>query len=168
MLTLIRCPFHLLLLQWHVKDPGHSVRTAGGWFHLNTHTPLTQGSQNGLIMPLSRHSVGTYPETSSHATCQGTFGQLSQLAEPLWTDPCIKSGISVCELTSTLKKKNRTRPVYRSKAGQLVGYSAGLVIERLRVRIPAGAAGEFSSPELTLCADSYSVSVPPPCYRSGT
>ena len=31
----------------------------------------------------------------------------------------------------------------------------------MRVRIPAGAAGEFSSPELTLCADSYSVSVPP-------
>ena len=34
------------------------------------------------------------------------------------------------------------------------------MIERLRVRIPAEAAGEFSSPELTLCADSYSVSVP--------
>ena len=32
------------------------------------------------------------------------------------------------------------------------------MIERLRVRIPAGAAGEISSPELTLCADSYSVS----------
>ena len=32
----------------------------------------------------------------------------------------------------------------------------------------AGAAREFSSPELTLCADSYSVYVPPPCYRSGT
>ena len=43
--------------------------------------------------------------------------------------------------------------------GQLVGKSAGLVIERLRVRILAGAGGEFSSPELTLCADSYSVSV---------
>ena len=39
---------------------------------------------------------------------------------------------------------------------------------KLRVRVPAGAAGEFFSPELTLCADSYSVSVPPPCYRSGT
>ena len=43
-----------------------------------------------------------------------------------------------------------------------------LLVERLRVRIPAGAAGEFSSPELTLCAESFSVSVPPPCYRSGT
>ena len=28
------------------------------------------------------------------------------------------------------------------------------MIERLRVRIPAGAAGEFSSPESTLCAGS--------------
>ena len=35
------------------------------------------------------------------------------------------------------------------------------MIERLRVRIPAGETEEFSSPELTLCADSYSVSVPP-------
>ena len=26
----------------------------------------------------------------------------------------------------------------------------------------AGVGGEFSSPESTLCADSYSVSVPPP------
>ena len=38
----------------------------------------------------------------------------------------------------------------------------------LQVRIPAGAAGEFSSPELTLYADFYSVFIPPPCYRSGT
>ena len=34
--------------------------------------------------------------------------------------------------------------------------------------MPAEAAREFSPPELTLCADSYSVSVPPPYYRSGT
>ena len=36
------------------------------------------------------------------------------------------------------------------------------MIERFRVRIPARAAGEFSSPPLTLCADYYSASVPPP------
>ena len=36
------------------------------------------------------------------------------------------------------------------------------MIERLRVRVPAGAAGEFSSPELTVYVDSYWVSVPPP------
>ena len=36
------------------------------------------------------------------------------------------------------------------------------MIERLRVRIPVGAAGEFTCLESTLCADSYSVSVAPP------
>ena len=33
--------------------------------------------------------------------------QSSQLAEPLWSNPGIKSGIIVCELISTLKKKCR-------------------------------------------------------------
>ena len=33
--------------------------------------------------------------------------------------------------------------------------SVGLVIERSRVQVPAGAAGEFSSPGSTFCADSY-------------
>ena len=53
------------------------------------------------------------------------------------------------------------------RAGMACWQSARLVIKKLRVQILAGAVGEFSSPELTLCADSYSVSVPPLCYRSG-
>ena len=38
--------------------------------------------RSGLTMPLSRHSVGIYPETSSHVTCQGTVGhsRLSSLS----------------------------------------------------------------------------------------
>ena len=39
-----------VLPQWHVKDPGHSAKSAGGRLHLNTHTPLTQ--RNGPTMPL--------------------------------------------------------------------------------------------------------------------
>ena len=34
------------------------------------------------------------------------------------------------------------------------------MIESVRVRVPAEAAGEFSSPVLTFSADSHSVSVP--------
>ena len=51
----------------------------------------------------------------------------------------------------------------------LVGKSVGLVIERLQIAstIPAEAVGERSSQDLTLCADSYTVSFPPPCYCSG-
>ena len=62
-------------------------------------------SRSGLTMPLCRQSVGAYQETRSHATRP----QSSQLAEPLWTDPGLKSGISVHDLISTLKKKNRRR-----------------------------------------------------------
>ena len=72
------------------------------------------------------------------------------------------------------KKKRRWMIIYQnlsppplSRYG-IVGKSAGHVIESLRVQIPAGAAGEFPSPELPLRADSYSVSVPSSCYRSGT
>ena len=64
-----------VLLQWHVKDPGHSAKSAGGRLHLNIHTPLTQQSRSGVVtMPLSWQSVETYPETSSHVICQGTLG----------------------------------------------------------------------------------------------
>ena len=79
--------------QWHVTPPppkkkkqqqknGHSVRSAGGMLHLNTPTPLTKRSRSGLTMPLSRQSVETYQETSSHATRQGKLGhtRLSSLS----------------------------------------------------------------------------------------
>ena len=53
-------------------------------------------------MPLSRHSVRTYSETSSHATCQGTIGHshLSSLSH-CGLILAQKSGVSVRELIST-------------------------------------------------------------------
>ena len=63
-----------MLPQWHKKDPSHSAKSAGSRLHLNMHTPLNQSSWSGLTMPLYRHSMGTYPEMSSHTTCQGTLG----------------------------------------------------------------------------------------------
>ena len=41
-----------------------------------------------------------------HNLSGNSWPQLSHLAEPLWTDPGLKSGISVCKLISTLKKKS--------------------------------------------------------------
>ena len=46
--------------------------------------------------------------TGNEFTCNlsgNIQSQSSQLAEPLWTDPGLESGISVCKLISTLKKK---------------------------------------------------------------
>ena len=42
---------------------------------------------------------------ATHNSSGNTWPQSSQLAELLWTDPSLKSGISVHQLISTLKKK---------------------------------------------------------------
>ena len=61
-----------------------------------------------VTIPLSTHCVGTSPETSSHATGQGTFGHSRVLlAEPLWTLPGLMSGIRVRELISTSNKQQK-------------------------------------------------------------
>ena len=61
-------------------------------------------------MPLSRHSLGTNPENELVRNLSGiTQPQLFQLVEPLWTDPGLKSGISVYELISTSQKRKKER-----------------------------------------------------------
>ena len=57
-----------VLRQWHIKDPGHSAKRAGGKLHLNTHTPLTQRNRSGMTMLCTPVPI---KETSSHATRQG-------------------------------------------------------------------------------------------------
>ena len=42
-----------------------------------------------------------------HCPILATFGKTSQLAEPLWTDPGLKNGISVYKPISTLKKTTK-------------------------------------------------------------
>ena len=84
---------------------GHSAKSADGRLHLKTHTPLTHRSRSGLTKPLSRQCGNL---SSSKLTCNLSARippQSPQLAELLLTDPDIKSGISVRELISTLKKK---------------------------------------------------------------
>ena len=57
---------------------------------------------------LSRHTVGNYRGNELTRNSSGnTRPQSSQLAEPLWTDPGLKSGISVRNLISTLKNNNK-------------------------------------------------------------
>ena len=93
-----------MILQRHLKDPGHSAKSAGGRLHLNMHTPLTQTDQSGLTM-LSRHCVGTYQGNElTHNWSGNAQPKSSQFAEPLWTDPGLKCGISLHELISALKK----------------------------------------------------------------
>ena len=91
-----------MLRQWHVKDPGRSAKSAGGRLQVNTHTTLTQRSRSiGWLC----HCPGIVWEPirkRAHSQSSGnTRSQSSQFAEPLWTDPDLKSGISVSDLIST-------------------------------------------------------------------
>ena len=90
-----------VLSQWHVTDPGHSAKSAGGSLHLNAHTPLTRQSQSGLTMPLSGHSGNLSGNELTRNSSGNTRSQSSQLTEPLWTDPGLKCGISLLELISS-------------------------------------------------------------------
>ena len=97
-----------VLPQWHVKDPGHTAKSVGVRLHLNTHTSLTQRSRSGLILPLFRQSVGNRSGNELTRNSSGnTRSQSSQLAELLWTDPGLKSGISLRELISTKKNQQK-------------------------------------------------------------
>ena len=85
-----------MLLQRHVKDPGHSARNVGGRLHLNTHAPVTQQSRSGLTMLLFRKIVREL--SGNKLTCnlsRNIRAQLSELIELPWTDPGIKNGISM-------------------------------------------------------------------------
>ena len=109
-LTLIRCPFHPRVTavarkrprsfcpkcRWQVT-PEHAYSldpTKSEWADYVAIQALC-GNLSGN--ELTRNSLGN------------TRSQSSQVAEPLWTDPGLKSGISVRELVSTKKKKKRRR-----------------------------------------------------------
>ena len=55
-------------------------------------------------------SITDYATRNSSGNTQS---QSSQFAEPLWTDPGLKTGISVCELISTSAEKKRKKSAGR-------------------------------------------------------
>ena len=52
---------------------------------------------------------GYLSEKFTRNSSRKTWPQSSQLAEPLWTDPGVRSGINVCELISTTKEEKKHR-----------------------------------------------------------
>ena len=72
-LTLIWCPFQPRVTAVARKRPRSFCKKCR-WQVTRKHAyTLTQRIRSGLTMPLSRHSVRTYQEMSSHATRQGTL-----------------------------------------------------------------------------------------------
>ena len=135
-LTLIWCPFHPCVTAVIRKRPRSFCKSASGRLHLNMHTPLTQRSRSGLTMPLSRRSVGTYPETSSHATYQETLGHSClSLLTYLWTDPGLKSGISVRALS----------PLKRQQQKGQAGNELSNILQKILVRAEKATITTISS-----------------------
>ena len=96
----LHSPPSSLLLQWHIKDPSHSARSAGGRLQIDTHTPFTNNWVGWLCFP---DSVGTCQGNKfTHNTSGNVQPQSSQLTEPKWTDPSLRCGMGVCELITTL------------------------------------------------------------------
>ena len=108
MLTLIRCPFHTRTPQRHVKrsrsfcqkcrwqvTPEHAYTLDPSKSEWADYVAVQAECGNLSGNELTRNSSGN------------TRSQSPQLVEPLWTDPGLKSGISLRELISTLKKNNK-------------------------------------------------------------
>ena len=101
----MRCPFHPVL-----KDPDHSAKSAGGRLHLNTHTPLDPTKSEWADYAAVQAWCGNLSGNDLTRNLSGDIRpQSAQLAEPLWTDPCLKCRISVRELISTSKKKKKKK-----------------------------------------------------------
>ena len=101
MLTLIRCPFHPPVTTVARKRPRslcQKCRWQVGPNHAYTHA---QQSRSGLTMPLFRQSGNTSGNGLTRNSSGNTRSQPSKLAEPMWTDPGLKSGMSLHELIST-------------------------------------------------------------------
>ena len=106
MLTLIRCPFHLRVTAVARKRP-RSFGQKCRWQVTPKHSYMLDPTKSEWAdYAAVKHSVRSYQGNELTRNLSGNIRpQSSQLAEPLWTDPCIKIGIRVLVLISTLKKK---------------------------------------------------------------
>ena len=81
MLTLIRCPHHPVLPQWHVKDPGLSAENADGGLQLDTHTPGVGVGRVCRCLGIVWEPITEENELIHNSS--GTQSQSSRLAELL-------------------------------------------------------------------------------------
>ena len=106
MLTLSRCPFHPRVTAVARKKT-RSFCQKCRWQVTPKHAcpPKSVWADYAVVQTQCGNRSG---KKSSHATRQGNIRpQSSQIAEPLWTYPGPKSGISVRELISTLQQQQQ-------------------------------------------------------------
>ena len=104
--TLIRCPFHPRVTAVARKRP-RSFCQKCGWQITPKHAyTLDPSKSEWADYAVVQAECGSLSGNELTRNSSGnTLSQSSQLSEPLWTDPGLKSGIISRELISTLKKK---------------------------------------------------------------
>ena len=114
-LTLIRCPFHLRVTAVARKGPRsfcQKCRWQGTPKHAHTFDPTkSEWADDAAVQAECGNLSGNLSGNELTRNSSGnTRSQPSQLAEPLWTDFGLKSGISVREPRANLhfKKKKKS------------------------------------------------------------
>ena len=106
MLTLVRCPFHPRVTAVARKRPRsfcQKCRLQVTPKHAYTLDPSkSEWADYAAVQAECKNISGNELTRNSSGNTQS---QSSQLAELLWTDPSLKSGISLRKLIFTLKKK---------------------------------------------------------------
>ena len=110
MLTLIRFPFHPRVTAVARKRP-RSFCQKCSWQVTPKHAYTLDPTKSEWADFAAVHAqCGNLSGNELTRNSSGnTRPESSQLAQPLWTDPDLKNGISVRELISALKKKNNRR-----------------------------------------------------------
>ena len=100
-LTLIRCPFHTRVTAVARKRP-RSFSKKCRWQVTPKHAYTLDPTKSvGAEYAMQAECVNLSGNELTRNSSGNTRLQSSHLAEPLWTDPGLKSGISVRELIST-------------------------------------------------------------------
>ena len=100
MLTLIRCPFRPRVTAVARKRP-RSLCQKCRWKVTSKHAYTPDPSKQEWADYAAAQSGNLSGNGFTRNSSGDTRSQSSQLAEPLWTEPGIKSGINVRELMST-------------------------------------------------------------------
>ena len=111
MLTLIRCPFQPRVTAVARKRPRSFCQKCRWQVSSKNVYTFDPSKSDWADYVAVKAGIGWEPIRNelTRNSSGNTQLQSSQLAEPLWTDPGLKSGISVCELISTSKNIRKKR-----------------------------------------------------------
>ena len=105
-LTLIQCLFHIHVTAVEGKRPRSFCQKCRGQVTAKDTCTLDPVKSEWVDYTAVQELCGSLSgNVLSYNSLVNTKPQLTQLADPLWTDPGQKSEISVSELISTLKKR---------------------------------------------------------------